>query len=310
MIAGRWWVPEDGFVWDDRVREMLDSAPPETGPWLRMKRTDEEAIVRRYPVLKRPQLLAHFLHVTMEPSMDRIRRFVDQWGWLGRSVAVVPAHGSGLVQNAEPLNVWWHELLKFRVLYETWKAVQVIDQSDANSIARVQQAWRLLKGRIAWRHDKTSVAYRAEIEFTEGAFSTPQGWMPSYSTHEAIAMAGVREGDSLLARWTPGDVLEPARYYVHKGVNDSLKGNVNLAVLPFLQGRMRFFPNDLVAAIYVHFAFELAGARPQERECEFCHQLFAVRRRDQRFCNKNCREAAGYHRRKDNKVGVARPNPA
>ena len=309
MMAGRWWVPEDGFVWDDHLREAMTSTPQEVGPWLRMKRSDEQAIVRRYPVLNRPQLLAHFWHVAEDPSMDRIRRFANRWGWLGRDTAVAPENG-GTVQNAEALSIWWDELLKFRSLYEMWKAVRVIDQSDVNGITRVKDAWFLLKDRIVWHQDKTTVAYRAKIQFSGAAFTTPEGWMPNFSTHEVFAMAGTTEGDSLLARWETNDVLEPARYYVHKKVNGKLKGKVNLAVLPFLKGRMRFFPENLLAAIYVYFARELAGARSLERECEFCHQPFAPGRRDQRFCHKNCRELAGYHRRKGDSVAAIQANPA
>ena len=77
-----------------------------------------------------------------------------------------------------------------------------------------------------------------------------------------------------------------------------MRGSVSPAVLPYLGGVIRFFPASLLAAVWLRFAQELAGQAGRERECEKCRMPFRQRRRDQRFCGKNCQEASAYQRRR------------
>jgi len=314
-LAGTWWVPEDGFVWDDRLSPWDDRLSPafdvnsqDKGPWLRLKRTDAEASLRRYPILRKPRLLVDYWDLAQTPSMSGVLRFANKWGRLGRSETVVLE--TGRFESAEPLVLWLNELLEFRAIYETWRAIQIIDLRDSHSRHRVQAAWDLLSKRIQWRADQTGVVFEVEIRAASALSDLPVGYEPSLFRGELFASVRDQGGFKLLSRWVPGDALEPARYYVYRAVNRKLQGHVNLAVLPFLQERIRFFPDDLLTGIYIHFAFELAGRRAPERVCEFCHRPFAIRRRDQRFCNKNCREAAGYHRRKGDSVGAIRADTA
>ena len=83
------------------------------------------------------------------------------------------------------------------------------------------------------------------------------------SIYDVIAAPEYRE--DLLEYFGQGELLPVAHYYVVDQVNKHLRGHVNLAVLhsdnPTDDGRLRFSPSDLLAAIYVHFAMELAGAR-------------------------------------------------
>ena len=109
------------------------------------------------------------------------------------------------------------------------------------------------------------------------------------------------EGRNLSERWNDGDTIEPARYFVHKEVNRCLKSHVAMTVLPLLGSRMRFFTDSLRTALYMHFAFELAGIVGEQRTCgnPKCPNggVMFPKRRDQRYCNKGCRELAGYYRR-------------
>jgi hypothetical protein len=301
VLAGLWWVPESGFKWVNDLHSFLEPEGESAGPWLVTASPQEQTWIRRYPVLKRPKLLDAFFDLSQGPSPDAILQFANRWGCLGEEDSMAGA--TGRLVSAEPLGRWISELLHFRHLYETWQAIVVRDVEHAYPNDEVRRAGRLLADRIHWSADASRVVYEADVEFPPG--SLPFAHMPRHQTHELIAGLGIRNTEHLLANWRPRDAVEPARYYVHKKVNDRLAGNVNLAVLPLLDGRMRFFPKNLLAAVYVHFAFRLAGAGPQQRECEFCRQLFPVRRRDQRFCGKNCREAAGYHRRKLRGVGVS-----
>ena len=102
--------------------------------------------------------------------------------------------------------------------------------------------------------------------------------------------------EGVLQRWRYGDVLEPMRYYVHKKVNDRLSGHVSPAVLPFLGGKIRLFPDSLLSALYLRFAFDLSsgGGYSREATCQFCKQVFAQTRRDMKYCSKSCRDKATY----------------
>ncbi len=62
---------------------------------------------------------------------------------------------------------------------------------------------------------------------------------------------------------------------------------------------VRHVPDSLLATLYLQLALRIAGTGLSERECEHCRKPFFPQRRDKRFCNKKCRELAGYHRRKN-----------
>ena len=113
---------------------------------------------------------------------------------------------------------------------------------------------------------------------------------------------GYARGREATRSFDPDDPLGPARAYLTQEVNRRLRGHVHLTLGSFQDSPIRFFPDSLLAAIYLRFALELAGRSARERECEFCHVPFPVGRRDQRFCSKSCRENAGYHRRREEKT--------
>jgi hypothetical protein len=105
------------------------------------------------------------------------------------------------------------------------------------------------------------------------------------------------DSNGLSRRLSGNNTYEAARYYLHRRVNAQLRGTINAAVLPYLQGAIRFFPDSLVTAAYLRFAQDLAGRLGAQRECEYCRLPFQPTRRDRRFCRKNCQEAFAYHRR-------------
>ena len=311
MLAGLWWVPESGFKWVNDLHHppnfrlpLEERGESRGGPWLVTAAPQEQTWIRRYPVLKRSKLLGDFYSLSLSPSPDAILKFANRWGWLGEQDAMF--RPTGRVVGAEPLHKWVKALLEFRHPYEAWQAVETIDFEHAQSADQVGRARRLLASRVSWTEDLQGVRYNAEITFSPD--SLPFAYMPLSARSEWIEPPRRPGEDGLLARWRPKDTVEPARYYVYKTVNAFMEGKVNLAVLPFLDRQMHFFPRNLLAAVYVHFAFSLVGAGPQQRTCEFCREPFPMRRRDQRFCGKNCREAAGYHRRKTNVVGAAGVN--
>jgi len=291
--AGYWWVSEKGYVWSSEVRPApiseeglakgpFDSFYPNTyeGPWLLPKGT----LRKQYPVLKDRRVLQEFVRLGKNFTQAGVMDFVNTWGWLGDTFAVLDKSGQGIVRNAEPLASWERESQSMASLWETLEAVRTLSISGTSANERLR-AKLYLEQRVEWR-TSDSVGFR---------------WPEPSIRQDTIAHRGSSEGPEVLSNWNPGDTMEPARYYVHKEVNRCLREHVAMGVLPFLGSKIRFFPDSLRTALYMHFAFELAGVVAEQRACENprCPNggVMFPNRRDQRHCDKRCRELAGYHRR-------------
>ena len=105
----------------------------------------------------------------------------------------------------------------------------------------------------------------------------------------------------LLERWKHGDPLEPAKYYVHREVNNQQKGHVSPAVLPFREGKIFFFPDCLLSALYTKFMLEISGRERPAILCERpgCGSYFQPEHGRQQYCEKRCQQLAYYYRKKE-----------
>jgi hypothetical protein len=293
QLRGLWGVAVDGYVWDEK----LGAIPPvaknkkprrhDRGPWLRPANSAPNSIARVYPVLRKPRVLTDFFALSDDPTLDRIRIFANKWGMLTTGEMRSGRHLTNGWITAESHWDWQVALLDFRILWQTWVAVRTLLHGDSQPTVAQRDAWRLLRRRIRWRNGNASVGYQADQ--ADGGVRM-----------KLIAAAGYRE--ELLEDFRSGDLVGPARYYVHRELTERLSGKVNL-VVGFTGGSfndtlIRYSPSDLHTAIYVHFALDVAGAQRYERVCESCGHPFLPGRKDQRFCGKACRERAGYHRRK------------
>ncbi len=282
MMAGICGVPVAGFTWDE---ELIRKDEP--GPWLRPVEGDTP-VVRRYPVMRKPSVLSEFVRLGHKPGVDRILRFANHWGWLGEFRQFPGPPGTGIGLWAESLSFWLIEVLKARALYETWEAIRDLDRS-------------LLGRRVMWHKEGRAVEYRVTMQLNDDALPARYGF--GSFPGEYVLIASDDHHAEAFADFRPGEIVKPARYYLHRRLSERLRGHINPVVLPFAGGRIRFFPDSLLSAIYLHFAREVTGAKRDERECENprCRNggYFLPGRRDQRHCDKNCRETAGYHRRKE-----------
>jgi hypothetical protein len=299
MLAGFWQVPDSGFVWTDAYRPLgkngildLDSPPDDLGPWL-VAQGDR---ARRYPLLRRKGLLTEADHLADEPTPERILAFAGRWGDLGIGRTLVPAvrhpdgtvvHITGVMTSGESLAGWRLQLLAYADLRRLWRAVAIAAHPESWGPDRVREAGEYLGARIDWSTDG-GCRYHSRIE-------AGGGWR---EWHDHIYRPADRDATGVARRLAGENTLEAARLHLHRKVNAEMRGKVSPSVLPYLGGVMRFFPESLLAAIWLLFAQELAGGAGKERECEHCRLPFPQRRRDQRFCGKNCQEASAYaHRR-------------
>jgi hypothetical protein len=240
-------------------------------------------------MLRRPRLLDDFLRLAEDPSPNRIVRFANRYGWLGRSRNLAPPAG-GTVVGGESLWTWHSAILQVSGLRRLWEWVE---RDDVDRLVPF----------VLWTAEPLAVSIHVAFTLSGPVPSIHRplsGFPRPFTFQEAVIAREERDDSGLLARWQFGDPIEAVRYWIHRVVNDNLKGHVNMAVLPLMGSTIRYFPDGLLAAIWVQFAHLLAGGK-RERECanpRCPHRRFIPGRRDQRYCSKNCQELARYHRTK------------
>jgi hypothetical protein len=300
MMAGLWQKPTAGFEWRDDLRPLVERGtlqaldPPYRSWWL-VPKTNE---ARRYAVLRRTGLLGDFHRLSMDPSRPAILRFASKYGSLGPGELLVRRRegeagpvrftfGDDESAFGESFSTWRNETLAFRNLWETWQAVRTVFDRDVEPQSRVDAANRAIGEQIEWPVGGP-IVYRNPVEVP----GTPlRGFKVIAHPADAEAYANIT------GNLPVGDLAAVARFHVHKELNERLHGHINPYLLPFVSGKLRFFPDTLLAAIYLRFAFEVSEGIGRTRECEGCAHPFVPIRRDQRYCGKNCRERAGYRRR-------------
>ena len=94
----------------------------------------------------------------------------------------------------------------------------------------------------------------------------------------------------LLARWKPGEVIEPARFYVCDEINNALRGHVNTAILPLHDCDVFMFPDSLLSALYVQFALEVSGRERPAIACKGCGIKFNPTHGRQAYHDEACRK--------------------
>ncbi|MDA1128990.1 MAG: hypothetical protein O2913_09860 [Chloroflexi bacterium] len=290
--AGYWHVAEDGHIWIPDLRLSaankgfvkgafgLRLPAAYDGPWLLPKNNP----MKRYSVLRSRDVLHDFVRLAKTPEQKTFLGFADKWGQLGGKFPVVDPSNNLLL--AEPLMLWEEESCLLATLWQTWDAVRTLSTkgmpTDEHLLAKSH-----LQDRVIWTSANRVL------------FS----WPNPISRREVIAYGATPQGLSLLERWKAGDTIEPARFYVHKQINRCLNGHVQMQVATFQNSKIRFVPDSLRTAIYMHFAFELAGTEGNERTClnPRCPNggVFFPTRRDKQYCDTRCRDLAGYHRRKN-----------
>lgn len=321
MMAGEWYVPKAGFQWRSDIRlSRLPTPEPrpltytrryvwnerDGGPWLYHLRGETEP----YSFLRRRGLLSAFEKLTESPTPERILEFAGRYGALGRHAIVQVRTGVDMdASGAEPLSLWLWELSNFKDILELRRAVRVLQSPKSYDGPIVQGARQTLSGRILWTPDRRQVFYKTRwlsetdkglqrtddlaeaLRRKEEASKTPGVVIASAdgSDRERLAFSQLKEGDNLSA----------AQVALREAINERLRGNIGVAVT--VDDEVQFWPRNLLTAVYLLQGLELRRAQPVKRICanpRCSRGWFFLKRRNQRFCDKNCQEQAGYHRRK------------
>lgn len=273
-------VPLTGYRWDAGLRRPPPAEPWENdgrdqgdAPWLVGPAHGEPYDARQYAPLAIPNLHRRF--AALQPTPERIKKFADRHGMLGHGTALVaPDTSAQPLRSGESFTFWATEIERMAHLLAVWDLVR---RRAAGKLGQLV-VWRAASSSSA----SVSVTWRGQ----NGALRTV--W---------LARRGVL-GDELLARWRPGDVIEPARYYICRAINEQLHGHVSPAVLPFRDGDIFLIPDCLLGAVYVLFALEVSGKQRPAIVCRGCGRYFIPTHGLQHYCDDRCRKRRYYQRHK------------
>ena len=318
------YVAKDGYEW-------AGSLPPEwkhpaddpgrtrAGRWLRERLPTwmPPEIEIRGPLAKgndrqNPSFHRTFAHLA--PTEKAILRFANKWGHLGRNLDLAP-EGRGY---GESLGYWEQEIETMGRLIALWDLVEEKNRPALASYVR----WEEHPPRV-----RIDVAYKDGALFIEGARRRAQRvTFPCEDYHTPTMKKGgpgLPSGDSrllacgeedwpkeewLLAEWEKGDVIAPARYYIHSEVNRHLAGHLSAMLNgPDKKGKVDlwFVPDCLLTGLYVLFALELSEQAHPTKMCQAadCRRAFIPASAKQEYCSNRCRIRAGAQRRRVRELG-------
>jgi hypothetical protein len=311
---GYYWVPELPKDW---AHPKEDPGSPQEGPWLK-ERTPSfmPREVQPKTPLKRDRVNAglHRLFADLEPSEKGVLRFTKKWGQLGRKQGLV----LGSAGYAESLPYWQHEIETMKALIALWELVRTKDRKALASYVR----WHSGPGQVS-----IYLALREGTLHPEGArqlwerttFTCPQDRRDPAHPARVTSPQGTAEllacdheehryKTEFLADWKDGDVIAPARYYLHLEVNRHLEGHVSPVIsTPDKDGKVEFWfvPDTLLASLYVLFALELSDQLLPSQICRAtdCRKVFVPATAKQKYCSGTCRIRADAQRRRGKAEG-------
>ena len=302
-------VPEDDFSWRDGLVVVDSKGVGENiaGPWLIRP---DSLYARQYSPLAVPSLHRRF--AWLEPTTESILAFANEYGLLGHALWLDdPCSNHQVTLLGESLGFWQKEIEHMARLMALWELVK-------------RGCRRELSHLVQWTPPGKPQQVRLYLVSAGGELRPDLAqWMRQYpgEFHDDVRQDGDRAGRmtyrevtvlaheelssdiELLERWDHGDPVEPARYFVHREVNNRLKGHVSPAVLPFRKGEIFFFPDCLLSSLHTLFMLDLSGRRSPAILCARprCGRYFEPMHGRQKYCDKRCQQLAYYYRSKESK---------
>jgi hypothetical protein len=245
-----------------------------------------------------------FLSLSVLPGVDeptkrvdlliRIGRFVEKWGSLGGEAAIVPA-GSSDVMFGDPLEDWLAELRFGRDFWDAMLLVRAYGKDEARLYGDQ------LAALLTW-HEAGDWPPRAADEFWRDALGRDPR-LGATDLDQGIEFRGnvIRGRLTGMPRPTlsrPASIGVAVQLALETAITLRAHGHFGMIVHGLGNGHITYHPSDLRGALYEGMALGLAR-KQSGRRCESpkCGRLMDLRRRDQRYCNKKCRDNAGYYRR-------------
>jgi hypothetical protein len=258
----------DGFKWvDARALANLDQQPSRYLVGATPYHVPQR-IEEYSPFKHRPALFKQLAEA--EPTETGILTFANRHGLLGPGELLkLKSERTGV--KGEPLAVWTTAIGSLRELLCIWELAR---KGNQQALAE----W------IRW--EGGAAIYR----------SPHGGW-------EIISSQNVHA--ELLGRFTPGDLVQPALYFLQRAVNTELERHTTARLLwDASKLVMRISAKSLIGAIWLQLARAIEGGR-DHRQCQYCRNWIEVggnrtARADSKFCSATCK--ANAHRRKKEEV--------
>jgi hypothetical protein len=285
LFERRWGVLEGGYRW------------VKTQPWLPFSETAREDIylvpapaigwARVYSPMGKEYSAVFLAFAETEPTEEGILGFANRYGALRLDEQVILSAEEypklpGLTESSgdvemywalgwgEKLSLWQDQITAMRRAITLWQAVNSGKVSE-------------LRRYVSWTSERV-----VKCEFEDGYY-------------ESVALDGGMGGAAPLMR--TGDVLIPARYFLHRMINGQLSEHTSMRLLLNEHGNseLHVVTHHLLGALWLQFANAVGGNR-EFRRCAECGTYFEVSpdraRKSKRYCSDACRFKA-YRRRQE-----------
>ena len=322
-----WYFAAKGYdLADGKTHRLVDSTneKEEPEPWLVPHEKNEgsvnQFIANNYPPFLKPTLHRTFIHLYDEKF---ILQFANKYGLLEEPKTMLVPSGGGGLSLGESLKVWEKEIADMGGLLTIWDLVM---RRDAGKLGKfifwtehtiqidmvaefddTQKTWKILKpsrSNIYPRNPKKLMSAKENI--------TWQYFKDNYYSRPRVSFNGIigsgKVNPSYFNRWRRGDVIEPAKHFVIREVNERLKGHLDLRLLVPDQNdespsTFYLFPHSLRSALWVMVLMELT-AKTRLRQCDICGEWKEVHlSRNPFYCGDACKQAA-YRKRKKEAIPV------
>jgi hypothetical protein len=239
--------------------------------------------VRHYRPLTGKDSLYRTL-AAVSPTAEGILDFARRYGRLGEGVEAFGTLPDGSHVTVEPLGAWRRTITWLGEAVRLWDLAQAEDRAGLSKVIR----W----GR------KGAVRYQAPRDL----LLRLHGYLPSPEVRTLLegmhTIAAADYNPDLFSTFTQGDVVDPARCFVLRIVNDFLDRTAQPALLwdgKHKRVLLRHYPRSLLGAIYLQFSTAILSGR-ETRMCSVCQRYFEVTalasRNDRLTCSNRCRVRA------------------
>jgi hypothetical protein len=220
------------------------------------------------PSFQPPELLRRFARLPL--TCEAIGVFANKFGFLGKPLFVCYPPAANRSKDflwGESFYFWKEQIEQVKFLLDIWDAIQTEEMSGDSG---------LLKRCIVWNRlgEPKSVGIH---------------WLAPKRGGSIIASELISSQKEILQQWKHNELVNPARYYLNRQIDDQLKNHIEL----FISDDGMYVEFDsLLAALYSAFKWEVLGKGLLPMLCPHCGKVFTPERRNQKFHNESCQKAA------------------
>ena len=278
-----WHVAESGYRWLDHgstefvgtvgTPPFLTEAPAseQSSPWLRQYRPLEE--------------FSGLFRVFAGTELTRVAilAFANRFGPLGGNLSIPIVEN---VQKTQPIDfgemlfAWGQEIRAMWDVVKLWDLVRKADHMG-------------LRECIVWSEKPRMVVYEPPLGTTARGMTIRSG-----PARALAVIAGENLRSDLFESFRPGDLVEPAYWYLRHIVNEHLKDRASARLLQSRQGNrptVNLIPTGLIGALWLQCAQAIENGN-EFRQCAECGLWFELTPRtarvDKIFCSSACRTRA------------------